>query len=121
MTCMVSLYEKCNPHRKKLFPALRNESIQRNKNGGKGTFLILIFVVRPLKRNKCFVEAPGGLKFELGTDVRPEVSTPGFKHHPITKPEKTKICNLCLNHLFLEGPFSKPISTFYHVNWDAFK
>ena len=42
-----------------------------------------------------------------------------FDHHPITKPEKTQICNLCLNHLFLEGPFLKPISTFYHVNWDA--
>ena len=42
-----------------------------------------------------------------------------FNHHPITKPEKMQICNLCPNHLFLEGPFFKPISTFYHVNWDA--
>ena len=31
----------------------------------------------------------------------------GFNHHPITEPEKTKICNLCLKHLFLEGPFFK--------------
>ena len=28
-----------------------------------------------------------------------------FDHHPITKPEKMQICNLCLNHLFLEGSF----------------
>ena len=33
-----------------------------------------------------------------------------FNHHPITKPERTKICNLCLNHMFLEGSFFKPIS-----------
>ena len=39
-----------------------------------------------------------------------------FDHHPITKPEKTQICNLCLNHLFLEGPCLKPVSTFYHLN-----
>ena len=42
-----------------------------------------------------------------------------FDHHPITKPEKAQIRNLCLNHLFLEGPFLKPISSFYHINWDA--
>ena len=33
-----------------------------------------------------------------------------FNHHSITKPEKTKICNLCLNQLFLdhvERPFLK--------------
>ena len=46
-----------------------------------------------------------------------------FNHHSITKPEKTKICNLCLNHLFLdhvERPFFlKQIGAFYHVNWDA--
>ena len=45
-----------------------------------------------------------------------------FDHHPcdpVTKPEKMQICNLCLNHLFLEGPFLKPSSTFYHVNWDT--
>ena len=24
-----------------------------------------------------------------------------------------------LNHLLLEGPFLKPNSTFYHINWDA--
>ena len=43
----------------------------------------------------------------------------GPKFHPVTKSEKTQIWNLCLNHLFLEAPFLKPISTFYHVNWDA--
>ena len=42
-----------------------------------------------------------------------------FDHHPITKPEKMQICNLCLNHMFLEGPFFKPTSTFCHVNLDA--
>ena len=43
-----------------------------------------------------------------------------FNHHPITKPEKMKICNLCLNHLFLKGPFFKKNNQyFYHVNWDA--
>ena len=42
-----------------------------------------------------------------------------FDHHPITKPEKMQICNLYPNLLFLEGPFFKQISTFYHVNWDA--
>ena len=42
-----------------------------------------------------------------------------FDHHPITKPEKTQICNLYQNHLFLEGPFLKPSSTFYYVNWDT--
>ena len=42
-----------------------------------------------------------------------------FDHHPTTKPEKTQICNLYLNHLFLEGPFLKPSSTFYYVNWDT--
>ena len=59
----------------------------------------------------------GVLNFELGTDVRPGVSTTNH----ITKPEKMQICNLYLNHLFLEGPFFKQISTFYNVNWDAFK
>ena len=44
-----------------------------------------------------------------------------FDHHPITKPEKTQICDLCLNHLFFEGPFFKLISTFYHVIWHAYK
>ena len=39
--------------------------------------------------------------------------------YPITKPEQAQICNLCLNHLFLERSLFKPISTFYHVNWDA--
>ena len=34
-----------------------------------------------------------------------------FDHHPITKPEKTQICDLCLNHLFCEGPFFKQISS----------
>ena len=54
---------------------------------------------------------PGGYStLSWGTDVRPGT----FDHHPITKPEKTQICDLCLNHLFLEGPFFfKPISTFY--------
>ena len=28
-------------------------------------------------------------------------ATRSFYHHPITKPEKTQICDLCLNHLFL--------------------
>ena len=42
-----------------------------------------------------------------------------FDHHPITKPEKTQICYLYKNHSFLEGPFLKPISAFYNVNWDA--
>ena len=28
-------------------------------------------------------------------------------YHPITKPEKMHICDLCLNHLFHEGPFFK--------------
>ena len=42
-----------------------------------------------------------------------------FDHHPITNPEKTQICYLYLNHSFLEGPFLKPISAFYNVNWDA--
>ena len=35
-------------------------------------------------------------------------------HHSISKPEKTQVC-----HLFLERPFLKPISTFYHVNRNA--
>ena len=58
---------------------------------------------------------PGGTQLwvEYGCAAR------SFDHHPITKPEKTQICNLYLNHLFLEGPFLKPISTFCHVNWDA--
>ena len=42
-----------------------------------------------------------------------------FDHHPITKPEKTQICYLYQNHSFLGGPFLKPISAFYNVNWDA--
>ena len=42
-----------------------------------------------------------------------------FDHYPITKPEKTQICYLYLNHSFLEGPFLKPISAFHNVNWDA--
>ena len=50
----------------------------------------------------------GVLKFELGTDVQAR----SFDHHPITKPEKTQICDLCLNHLFREGSYFKPISTF---------
>ena len=32
-----------------------------------------------------------------------------FEHHPTTKPEKAQNYNLCLNHLFLEGPLFKPI------------
>ena len=43
-----------------------------------------------------------------------------FDHHPITKPEKTQICYLYQNHSFLEGPFLKPISAFYNVNWSTF-
>ena len=42
-----------------------------------------------------------------------------FDHHPISKPEKAKVCNPCVENLFLEGSFLKPISTFYHVTWDA--
>ena len=42
-----------------------------------------------------------------------------FNHHPITEPEMMQICDLCLKHLFLEGPYFKPISTFYLVNWRA--
>ena len=42
-----------------------------------------------------------------------------FDHHPITKPEKTQICYLYQNLSFLEGPFLKPNSAFYNVNWDA--
>ena len=57
---------------------------------------------------------PGGYStFELGCAAQ------NFDHHPITKPEKTQICDLCLNHLFREGSFFKPISTFNHVNWHA--
>ena len=40
---------------------------------------------------------PGGTQLELGTDVQPKVLT----HHPITKPEKMQICDLC----FVKGPF----------------
>ena len=47
------------------------------------------------------------------------MSSRKFRPPPITRPEKTQICNLCLNHLFLEGSVLKPITTFYHVNWDA--
>ena len=57
----------------------------------------------------------GVLKFWVGYGSPAQ----SFNHHPITKPEKTKICNLCLNHLFLGLFFFKQISTFYHVNWDA--
>ena len=61
--------------------------------------------------------APGGgggrgTQFWVGY----ECAARSFDHHPITKPEKTQIWDLCLNHLFREGPFFKPISTFYHVN-----
>ena len=109
--------------------------------------------------DKLIPRGEGVLKFELGTDVQPEVSTTNLfdsevitsysstwitllllctsaalvlccdqfdqwfdrcsrqvKRDPvdlvditlrywITKPEKTEICNICLNHLFLEGPF----------------
>ena len=33
--------------------------------------------------------------------------------------QRRRICYLYLNHSFLEGPFLKPISAFYNVNWDA--
>ena len=59
--------------------------------------------------------SPGGTQRWVGYGC----ATRSFDHHPITKPEKTQICNLLLNHLLLEGPFLKPISTFYHINWDA--
>ena len=58
---------------------------------------------------------PGGTQLWVGYGC----AALSFDHHPVTKPEKTQICNLCLNHLFLEGPFFKPISTFYHVNVNA--
>ena len=65
--------------------------------------------------NDC---TPGVLYYELGTDPGYSAAR-SFDHHPITKPEKTQIRDLCLNHLFREGPFFKPISTFYHLNWYA--
>ena len=37
--------------------------------------------------------------------VRYRCPARSFDHHPITKPEKMQICNLCLNHCFLKGPF----------------
>ena len=63
------------------------------------------------------------IKFKMTPEGYPTLSWvrmcgPKFRP-PITKPEKTQICDLCLNHLFREGPFFKPISTFYHVNWHA--
>ena len=42
-----------------------------------------------------------------------------FDNHPIPKPEKMQICNLCLNHLFLQGPFLNQSALFYHVHRDA--
>ena len=56
---------------------------------------------------------PGGTQLWVGY----RCAARSFDHHPITKPEKTQICNLYLNHLFLEGPFLKPNSTLYHVHW----
>ena len=44
---------------------------------------------------------PGGTQLGFGYGC----ATRSFDHHPITKPEKTQICNLCLNHCFLKGPF----------------
>ena len=55
----------------------------------------------------------GVLKFELGTDVWPEVLTT-----TLSKPEKMQICNPCVNHLFLEGPLLTPIY-YLPVNWDT--
>ena len=49
----------------------------------------------------------GVLNFELGTDVRSKVSTT-----PINRPEKMQICNLYLNHLFLEGLFLNKLVLF---------
>ena len=60
--------------------------------------------------------APGGTQLWVGYGC---AARSFDDHHPITKPEKTQICNLYLNHLFLEGYFLKPSSTFYHVNWDT--
>ena len=57
--------------------------------------------------NIILCSRPGALKCELGTDVRPEVSN---------QPEKAQNCNLCLNHLFLEGPLLKPIGKLGRVS-----
>ena len=69
------------------------------------------------------VNTPGGTQLCVGYGC----AARSFDHHPITKPEKTQICNVCLKTFFLllllffvKGPFFKPISTFYHVNWDAY-
>ena len=67
-----------------------------------------------LARRKKLKESWGGTQLWVGYGC-----VARSFNHPITKPEKMQICNLCLNHLLLEGPFFKPISAFYHVNWDA--
>ena len=45
---------------------------------------------------------------------------PKFRPPPYNKTrEDANLLPIYLNHSFLEGPFIKPISAFYNVNWDA--
>ena len=46
-----------------------------------------------LRNFRICSEVRGVLKFELGMDVRPEVSTNTHNPGPLTKPEKAQICN----------------------------
>ena len=55
-----------------------------------------------------FAKPPGGTQIWMGYGCPART----FDHYPITKPEEMQIYSLYLNQMFLEGPFSKPISTF---------
>ena len=81
--------------------------------------LINLKLMCNIKSQQCLVpmdNARGGTQLWVGYGC----AARSFDHHPITKPEKTQICYLYKNHSFLEGPFLKPISAFYNVNWEIF-
>ena len=80
--------------------------------------LPLLFDVFEYHKFKTYLigRIPGGvLNFELGTDVRPEVSTTTLQQNQ----RRRKFATYIKTIRFLKGPFLKPISAFYNVNWDA--
>ena len=78
-------------------------------------------IVRDTNNTATFTTALDGLKWmhDIETWEFEKLKAWNFNHHPITKPEKMQNCSLYLNHLFFQGPFFKPISTFYQMNWDS--
>ena len=83
--------------------------------GGTNMAKAMLASPRDANMAKAIDSIPGG--YSTLSWVR--MCGPKFRPPPYNKTKKTQICYLYQNHSFLEGPFLKPISAFYNVNWDA--